>query len=68
MAEIVKYVYVIIIFPSLILFATNIEAIIRCFHDADCVHKICHPPQIRKCVSKICKCRLMITQKDYVLT
>ncbi|AES60191.1 Nodule Cysteine-Rich (NCR) secreted peptide [Medicago truncatula] len=57
MAEIVKYVYVIIIFLSTILVATNIEGTMSCFHDADCVHKRCQLPQIPKCVGKKCRCR-----------
>ncbi|RHN77866.1 putative Late nodulin [Medicago truncatula] len=64
MAEIVKYIYVIIIFLSLFLVATNIEAFFRCKNDFDCVHKRCRGPMRAKCISKaICKCRLAFTLK-----
>nr|ABS31392.1 nodule-specific cysteine-rich peptide 93 [Medicago truncatula] len=70
MAKIVKYVYVIIIFLSLFLVATKIEGYYyKCFKDSDCVKLLCRIPLRPKCMYRhICKCKVVLTQNNYVLT
>lgn len=57
MAEIVKLVYVMIIFLFLFFVVTNIEAIReRCFKDSDCPKNFCRRPWFPNCVNLVCKC------------
>ncbi|KEH41479.1 putative Late nodulin [Medicago truncatula] len=71
MAEIVKYVYVIIIFLSLFLVAMNIEGKFhRCFKDSECLNLLyCRTPLKPKCMYRtFCKCKVVFTSNVYVLT
>ncbi|KEH41254.1 Nodule Cysteine-Rich (NCR) secreted peptide [Medicago truncatula] len=71
MVEIVKYVYVIIIFLSLFLVATNIEGKFqKCCKDSDCLDLLyCRTPLKPKCIhERMCKCKAVFTSNDYVLT
>ncbi|AES69683.1 putative Late nodulin [Medicago truncatula] len=58
MDEVFKFVYVMIIFPFLILdVATNAEKIRRCFNDAHCPPDMCTLGVIPKCSRfTICIC------------
>nr|AFK43584.1 unknown [Medicago truncatula] len=56
MDKVYKFVYVMIIFFSQIIIATNAQKIRRCFNDAHCPPDMCTPGVIPKCKFTICKC------------
>ncbi|RHN73981.1 putative Late nodulin [Medicago truncatula] len=56
MADIVKFIYVIIIFLSIFFFATNLEAGPICLEDFDCPKSMCWPSFKPRCSNGWCVC------------
>ncbi|AES78786.1 putative Late nodulin [Medicago truncatula] len=50
MVKILKFIYVMIIFLSLFLVATNVNAINKCSQDSHCPKDMCKKPSKPRCV------------------
>ncbi|KEH16264.1 putative Late nodulin [Medicago truncatula] len=56
MVEIVKFIYVMIIFFSLFLVVTKVDAVYWCFDNSDCPQHLCHELIIPRCKIGVCVC------------
>ncbi|CAJ2656031.1 unnamed protein product [Trifolium pratense] len=59
MAEILKFIYLIILFISLFLVVTDVTAarvLVNCKDTIDCSRWFCKSPLVPKCISFKCKC------------
>ncbi|CAL5202167.1 unnamed protein product [Lathyrus oleraceus] len=68
MAGIFKFVYIMIIFISLLLVPSNPERIARCKNDNNCYrfNYMCMPPKIMRCYNKQCTCVRLTSLFHYV--
>lgn len=68
MAEIVKFIYVMIIFLYLFLVSTNIEARQGCKIDYDCIKVVCKDGHAARCIMRRCECVEILNPIDLVST
>ncbi|CAJ2639613.1 unnamed protein product [Trifolium pratense] len=60
MADIVKFVYVMIIFLNLLLVSSEVDAgFIKCKKDFECQLKQCRNPLKPRCITSQCKCAII---------
>ncbi|AES97700.1 putative Late nodulin [Medicago truncatula] len=58
MPKIMEFVYVMIIFLSIFVVITNVNAHIECKNDFDCPKNMCLAPRVAWCVNNKCECVL----------
>nr|QQO74713.1 nodule-specific cysteine-rich peptide L45 [Lens culinaris] len=59
MTGIVKFIYIMIIFNSILLVSSHRAShpgYFRCKQDTDCINRMCMPPKIVRCANNICTC------------